>query len=423
MSIQIQERERRLDLGKIYLEGLESGLVDDLKYRPNKYFHPVEDVLLEGRTCIVQYQKELQPLEGNISFEQVKQLLAGVIDAQQRTAHDQTFYLYPGVEAFGVNRRQNVRVGLINVRPEQDRESSPQELNVDAFLRLIAEHCPEAHKRIVRYNKPVLTLRHLQQILEHRSTSPLVWGSLTLLILGAVSFAVLHQFGPPRIKQQLRSFTKDLRLIGKRVIRSGSDEWFAQLGEERQKREYRFAPAPLTLLIEPQTKNPEQRQALYQFVSRLLAQEFPKTKYQLLIPHPSLSPKLYKRWKELCAHTMDGKCQPNSWLLRIPAYRGGLRPLLEAIREAQRKTHGGLLVLPKFQGFVSKVTLYARPRPKDKPKDRPPVERAKLPVAPEKREEPKKVTPPPSRPDLPAKSDDNVPAKPKGEPNSPQPDQ
>ena len=338
MPIHISEKERRLPFDTYYVEGTESGLTDDLKFRPNKYFHPIDSIDANDRECVFRYQRSLAPVEGELTLEQVRQILLGVLDAQQRVAHDQTFYLFPGVEAFGLDRQHNLRIALINARPIRDRECDPQEMNVDAFIRLLAAHCPEAHKRIVAYNKPILTLRHLQQILEYKGAPILTTAFATLAVVGLIVFGLLHQYGPPRIRQPLQQWTSGVLQSGKRFTRSGTDEWYVQIGEERRKREYTHPPLSLTLVLQPQVNTDEERQTLFQFLNRLLATEFPNTRYQLLLPSPDLSSKAYMRWKAACEYGFQKqKCLPKSWLLQIDEYKGAIRPLLGALREAMHQ--------------------------------------------------------------------------------------
>ena len=338
MSIILSEKERRLPFQDYLIEGTESGLTDDLRYRPNKYFHPIEAIDLYADACSIRYSRSIGPVEGELRIEQVYQVLLGAIDAQQRAAHDQIFYLFPGVEAFGLDRRHNLRIAVINARPQKDRDCDPQEMSVDAFVRLIAAHCPEAHKRIVAYNKPILTLRHLLQILDYRGRSVLAAASIALLLTASLVFVLLHQYAPPRIRKPLQQWTKGLLYASQRFSRSGTDEWFAQIGEERRQREYNETPLSLHLILQPKVKSDEERQSLFQSLNRLLASEFPTTRYQLLIPSPTLSAKSHAQWKKICENAFQQTtCSPQSWLLQIPEYRGAIRPLLHALREAMQQ--------------------------------------------------------------------------------------
>lgn len=383
-SIQWNEKRCEISLAQTYVEGVDSGFFDDVKYRPNKYFHPIEEVRHEGGTCTIIYQRDLSPIDGRISLEQIRHLLEGAVDATQRLAQDQVFYLYPGSDAFVHDRRRNLRIGLINVRPKKDAERSSQEMCVDAFCQLLAAHCPEGHRKVVSYNRPILTLRHLQQVLFVPRRAPIFLTLLVLFVLAAGSYAALYQFGPPRVKQVLRGWTKKAMAMGKRMVRTGVDEWFVNSRTERRSREYAYAPMPFTLVIEPNTKDPKEAERLYRKLTDFLTEEFPATgkpkiRYQLLIPNAKQFPKAYKRWKLICDGSFGGACQPNSWLLHFPAYTGGWRPLVAAIRETLREARSKAAGRKKAQevltvkykrmvGLLQVGTREVKPAPTDSPK-------------------------------------------------------
>lgn len=342
MSVTWKDKVCEITLEHEFIEGIESGLFEDLKYRPNKYFHPIEHIAVMGDVCSITYQRELVPVDGRIALEQVLHVLQGAVDATQRLAQDQVFYMYPDVSAFVQDRRRNLRIGLINVRPIKDRERSAQELCVDAFCQLLAEHCPEGHRKVMAHNESIMTLRHLQQVLTQKNSSPLLLSLLILLIIGGVSYGSLLKWGPPRIQQQLQQTNQRVLSFGKRFLRSGSDEWHAQAKSDRRKREYAYPPVPFTLIIETKTQHPKQNERIYRVVSEFLMREFPahakpRIRYQLLIPDAVKFPKAHAKWSQLCSSVFSRRCKPHSWLLHFPAYTGGWRPLVEAVREAVRE--------------------------------------------------------------------------------------
>ncbi|MEM1009123.1 MAG: hypothetical protein AAGJ35_08970, partial [Myxococcota bacterium] len=365
MTFEIKEKELQLSLKTLHVEGLEQGLAEDLMYRPNKYFHPVEEVRIqESSTLCIRYKKQVYPIEGEVPLLQVMHVLQGVIQAQEHISTDQAFYLFPGVEAFCLDRRKNLKVCLINVRPHKHVECHPQELSVDAFVQLLARHSPKAHRKVVQYNKPILTLKQLKSVLEPRSASVLATTTMTLSVLSILAFMLLRQFGPPRIQYALRQWTTELLNAGKRFTRSGTTEWFEQVRKERIAREYRYPPLSLTLVLQPQAKTDQERQSLFQALNRVLAQEFPKpNSYQLLIPSPSLSQTAHDTWKRLCQHALKkAPCDATNWLLQIKRYKGGLRPLLHALleRTRQQDPKAPLLQIQHVQ-FVGAAKLMLRP--------------------------------------------------------------
>ncbi len=383
MSSTWTEKERIIPLGDIQVEGIEGGMVDDLKFRPNKYFHPIEDVRVEGERCVLLYQRQLSPVEGKVSLAQVRHVIRGVIDGQHKLAESQILYLYPGVEAFGLDRRKNLRVGLINARPHNDWERSEQELCVDAFSKLIAEHCPEGQKRIVAYRQKILTLRHLLQVLEgyYRRS---MWSSFAILLLLLAGLAgVLYQWGPPRIKATMQKGVYATIDWGRRMVRSSTVQWDHALRDERRRWEYRHGPVPVYLILNPKTKNPQERALIHYHLMRVMEKEFDRTSkahfqlyihqpnqfpvsYRKSIPSPSESPKLMEEWRTNCFFMYGKGCPAHSWLLRLTNYRGGFRPLVDAVRAALKKSKRGGVVM-KYQKVVGSVTLGWVPPPRPRP--------------------------------------------------------
>lgn len=356
--IQWKEKERIIPLSEVQIDSIEGGMVDDMKYRPNKYFHPIEDVRIEGERCVILYQKELTPVEGKVPLEQIKYVLRGVIDAQQKLVQNQNFYLYPGTEAFGFDRRRQLHIGLINARPHKDWERSGQELCVDAFSHLIAQHCPEGHKKVIGYRQKILTLRHLLQVLEGHYTKSWFWSVAVVFLMLIGGVGILAQWGPPRLQATIRQTLQDSVGWGRKMLRSSSHQWDVSLREERRRLEYRYAPIPISLIIHPTTQDPAERQRIHTEVQRVLREEFgeePKADYRLFVPHPEQFPEHYRRmilpperfpellsqWKVQCGVLYPNSCPIQSWLLSITNYRGGFRPMLEAVQEVLKKSKIG----------------------------------------------------------------------------------
>lgn len=409
MSITWKEKERIISLSDILVEGTESGMVEDMKFRPNKYFQAIDDVRVEGSRCILMYQKGLSPVEGKVPLEQIKHVILGVLDAQLKVAQDQVFYLFPGVEAFGMDRRRQIRIGLINARPQKDWERSGQELSVDAFTALLAEHCPEGHKRVVAYKQKILTLRHLLQVLEGYRVSSM-WSSffILLLILSGIT-GLLYQWGPPRVRNAIRQSVAGTVSWGRKMLRTSTQQWDISLREERRRLQYRHDPMPVRLVVVPQSKDPSERQLVHQKLTRLLKVELedePKARYRLFIPKPEQFPQAYSKlilppsrfpnllaqWKTTCTLMYGSACPKNSWLLVVENYRGGFRPLIDAVKEALKKSKDGGLKL-KYQSMIGAVSVDWKPpakpvdsTPKPKVIDRKPsVKSTKRPSSPKPR--------------------------------------
>lgn len=368
-----KEKERIIPLSEVQLDNIDGGMMEDMKFRPNKYFHPIEEVRVEGERCVILYHKELNPVEGKIPLEHIKHVIHGVIDGQQKLVQNQTIYLYPGVDAFGLDRRRNLRVALINVRPHKDWERSGQELCVDAFTQLIAEHCPEGHKKVVGYRQKILTLRHLLQVLEGQRGSSWFMSLFFLLLAAAGGVGLLYQWGPPRVQESIRHHVQGTIQWGRKMLRSSTHQWDVSLREERRRLEYRYPPVAFSLLLHPSTQDPQQRQHLHQELQRILREEFeeePKAEYRLFVPHPEQFPEAYRRmilppdrfpellsrWKSQCDVLYPQSCPAQSWLLSITNYRGGFRPLLEAVQEVFKKSKTGGIDL-KYQNVMGAVAM------------------------------------------------------------------
>jgi hypothetical protein len=351
-----------------------AGLLNDLRYRPNKYFHPIEEVRYDQQQLTILYAGEVRPLEEStrLSLAQVQELVFGVIDARQQLAHRQTFYIADHPQAFSLDSKGRVRIGLLNLHRVDKSENSDETRSVDALLDLIAAHSPEAQKRIHSYRHKVHTLRQLKQVLERGSNHQWLLGAAVVLAVLAGSLFLLGNYGPPRVRKSLQGSWQQLRSFSIRAVRSGSDEWYAQLRKERRQRDKHYAPVTVNLVIQPVVRSPRERQQLYLALHKLLAREFPLLKYQLHVPYLNFSKTAANLKRSLCGHAFPKHaCKAESWLLVLPGYKGSSRPLVEAIREVlQRKVRGKALSI-RYQSVAGLLTLSLQPLKKKKPVNRP----------------------------------------------------
>ncbi len=375
MSLIRESNRCRIPLDKYRIEGIEDDFLEDLKYRPNRYFHPVESLSLDENYLTITYQRPISPLERKkVSLQQINQLLEAVIDGYDKLPPNQVFYLYPGLEAFGEDSRGNIRICLINVCPNTARELSPQEKSVQAFKELISLNS-ELSRKFGSKIESARTLRQLKEIL-NRTRGAAFYLSFAALSAGVVLAALflLYNWGPPKVRQFLRASLKRTIYFSKRIMRSGSAEWFAQLRAERHKWEYKFEPAESYVLIRLETENPIKLRRLYQQLQKSLEWEFedqPNTSYQVLVPHPELFPedfqkkiplpsrfpKLLEKWKELCKTLLNKECPKNTWLLYLKSYRGGFRPLQSALEEQRKFRPKSFFSKLRYHSFFAGAVL------------------------------------------------------------------
>ena len=133
------------------IEGVGSGSLSDVIFRPNACFQKCKmPEFASDKRLTIQYIKALLPIHRNLKIEEVLILLRAVLDGHKIRSENQALYVYPGLEAFGLDAMtQKPRIALINVRP-LDRYTTHNHdlLSVEAFLKLIQVHCPSGWKKI-----------------------------------------------------------------------------------------------------------------------------------------------------------------------------------------------------------------------------------------------------------------------------------
>jgi hypothetical protein len=211
-KLSIGEQGHEVPLSHYFVEGVGQGNIEGLKMRPFADFHPVDRVELSAERCEVSYLKPLRPLQDRrvVRLDEVVNLTRQLIEAKRRLVADQRLYLYPGLEAFGVDPSCNrLRIRVINVRPkERFRVSSHDQLSIEALCLLLELYCPEGWS-IVRSKRASLnTLEALLSLIDSRSAlSSLLMLTKGLFVLSslAVFFSVpLAVWGPDSVSEPLR---------------------------------------------------------------------------------------------------------------------------------------------------------------------------------------------------------------------------
>lgn len=206
----ITQDQAEFTLNDHIVDGVGRGSLSDLSFRPNATFHPVREVIADGKRCVITFDKPLQTFNGSLSKTEVLILLKNFRAGVRETALGQQLYLYPGVEAFGMGASGDLCFALINVRPRYAlAEYSTQKMSVIAFFELMQAYSPQGWKVVRDQTDKINTLAALESALEGIS----LWRRIIKLtrILVAVFLVLscvvvgLAFLGPPEIKEPIRA--------------------------------------------------------------------------------------------------------------------------------------------------------------------------------------------------------------------------
>lgn len=202
-----------IPLSHYSVEGVGSGNLEHLKFRPFADFHPVARVELTQGACAVWYAKPLKPLSERqaVTMEEARLLVSQVINARRRLVAGQALYLYPGAEAFGVDPvSQRLRIRVINARPRgRLQDLSHAQLSIESFCDLLARRCPEGWARVRPRREGLTSLEALEQLL----SPPSPWRALAAalrvaawaLLAAALLSAPAALWGPEPLRGALRA--------------------------------------------------------------------------------------------------------------------------------------------------------------------------------------------------------------------------
>jgi hypothetical protein len=212
-SLILEPTRTVIPLSHYEVEGVGSGNLDHLKFRPFADFHPVGRVTLTVGGCEVWYTKPLKPISERqwVKVEEVSLLLSQVVNARRRLVAKQPLYLFPGEEAFGVDPvSQRLRLRVINVRPRGRLQTlSHAQLTIEAFCALLSRRCPEGWARVSGHRERLTSLEALEALLAPRSAWSKAWPALRLtgrLLLTAALLSVpLAVWGPEPLRGELRA--------------------------------------------------------------------------------------------------------------------------------------------------------------------------------------------------------------------------
>ena len=82
-------------LGDHVVDGIGRGSAKDLMFRPNASFHPIRDVVQNGRECQLHFDRPLMEINRSISEREVLNLLRSLRLGVRECALGQQLYLYP----------------------------------------------------------------------------------------------------------------------------------------------------------------------------------------------------------------------------------------------------------------------------------------------------------------------------------------
>lgn len=320
-KLELEELGHAVPLSHYFVEGVGQGNLQGLRFRPFADFHPVDQVELSPERCEVRYLKPLRPLQDRrvVRLDEVVNLTRQLVEAKRRLVADQRLYLYPGLEAFGVDPSCNrLRFRVINVRPkERFRVSSHDQLSVEALCLLIELYCPEGWALVRSKRASLNTLEALLRVIDKRSA---LTGALTLakglfvLASLAVFFSVpLAIWGPEAVSKPLRE-----------VMLPRVNDFLDQLEERRSSMKPQATMSAQLSLTLPSSLSSELRAELHVALTEAL--------------------------KSLMG--VNGQVQPpaegaSRWEAEVKRYRGDLNELLRQLtNETSKRLAGRRILMP-----------------------------------------------------------------------------
>lgn len=304
-KIVLEEARHIIPLSHYLVEGVGRGNIEGLKIRPFADFHPVERIHLSTEFCEVHYAKPLRPLQDRrvVRLDEIINLTRQLVEAKRRRVADQRLYLYPGLEAFGIDPSCNrIRFRVINVRPtERFRVSSHDQLSVEALCLLIELYCPDGWALIRSKRTDINTLETLLQLIDRRRSLSTLWSFIKglfvfsmLMIFLSVPLAI---WGPDLISQPLSE------LMLPRV-----NHFLDQLEERRAHLKPRATMSIRLTLTLPSELSSEWRTTLHRALSESLKAIVGSN--ALIVP---------------------GELDPHLWVAELKNYRGDPNELLRTL--------------------------------------------------------------------------------------------
>ena len=330
-TLSLSESGHVIPMSGFIIEGVGRGNIEGLRARPFADFHPVERVELSADRCEVSYAKPLRPLQDrrHVRLDEVVNLTRQLIEAKRRLVADQRLYLYPGLEAFGVDPSCNrLRFRVINVRPEgRFRVSSHDQLSVEALCVLMESYCPEGWALIKARRASINTLEGLYALIDRRRGLSTAWALLKLLFVGASLGAFLSVplaiWGPESVSEPLSDFMMP------RVL-----HFLDQLEERRALMRPRATMKVKLELSLPQQLSPELQDELYAALSEALKRQAGS--------NGQVTPRL----------TGSGL-----WVAELSVYRGDLNELLrELASQASSQLAGRRMLTPSELELLVRFT-------------------------------------------------------------------
>jgi hypothetical protein len=208
----LEEQRSVIPLSAFYVEGVGRGNLDSLRFRPFADFHPVERVELSAERCELIYERPIQSLHTrrSVSLDEVITLTRQLIEGKRRAVGGQPLYLYPGLEAFGLDpSNSRLRFRLINVRPKaRFKASSHDQLSVEALCVLMEALCPAGWQRVASKRAQLQTPEGLLRLLEPSGAWRAAWGVARFTLASALLLTFLSVplaiWGPAEVSEPLQ---------------------------------------------------------------------------------------------------------------------------------------------------------------------------------------------------------------------------
>ena len=208
-SPHIGQNKASFSLSHFHIDGIKQGSLSHLSFRPNSGLHPIDAVDFDKQTLNLSYEQEIKPVNRNLKIQEIQNLIQQLKHAQRSVVLGHEFYLYPSATAFILNQKNELKVLLRNIHPNQEPEvKSPHQYTVRAVLDLIKQHQPNSWTLVEKKLPSINTLEDLYQIIHSKSflktVGRLTWTLFISLILLFILSLPIAAYGPSQLSEPLK---------------------------------------------------------------------------------------------------------------------------------------------------------------------------------------------------------------------------
>ena len=117
-------------MNHFHIDGVKQGSLSHLSFRPNSGLHPIDSVNFDQQTLNLSYEQVIKPINRKLTVQEIQNLIQQLKHAERNVVLGQEFYLYPSAAAFILNQKNELKVLLRNIHPNQEPEVKRAQTNI-----------------------------------------------------------------------------------------------------------------------------------------------------------------------------------------------------------------------------------------------------------------------------------------------------